>query len=123
MLEAVARAGKAGQGALKLLAGVPDRTDGPEVRDLRRPGQGVAGEQVPLIVQVKNAAPGVTRHREGDHAGEDGFLSRGSDDVSGERRGVAVGVVNPYPGIEVPGIAQPDRCADQERNSFRREGT
>jgi len=59
---------------------------------------------MPLIVEVQDASSGVARHGEGDHAGEDGGLAGGRDDVRGEKGRVPVGVVNPDPGAEVLGV-------------------
>ena len=60
---------------------------------------------MPLAVEIQDASPGVAGHGEGDQAGEDDGLVGGGDDVGGEGGGVPVGVVNPDPGAEVPGVA------------------
>jgi hypothetical protein len=56
-------------------------------------------------VQIEDASLGVAGHGEGNHARENGLLIVGGNHVGGEGGSVAVGVVNPYPGIEVLGVA------------------
>ena len=58
-----------------------------------------------LTVQVEDASPGVAGHGEGNHARENGLLIVGGNHVGGEEGSVAIGVVNPYPRIEVLGVA------------------
>src|SRR5580698_6681975 len=54
-LERVTGIGEAGERALEFSVGVPDRIDGAEICSLSRPGHGVAGEEIALLVDIQDA--------------------------------------------------------------------